>query len=169
MRFENRFVEYLFSVDRLEMYSMLNNDNITDFLDFYNKPVILYDDDGQAIMAELRSTLYQFDHGSCRKMPCSKIVPDRIGIINYTPVDLVWCDITSDAHWWGTATLWCEPDSIRYIDDFDLELETLDMIYSFRLHLYQEGFLKCSQTWERKEPIYHERIIIPGKSTECSL
>ena len=164
MKTNNRFADYLINDNRAELYSMLDSDNTSAFLDFFYKPVTIADEDGQTMVADISSTHYKWEHGAYIEMPCSRINNPNEGIPEgiYSPADLVYSDMISDRQLYAEQFCWCLPNTLRTIGDFQIRLETQYYVYSFKLRLFGDGFVKYSHSWEMNGIITTERIYSPS-------
>ena len=155
----NRFDDYLINDYRAGLFSMWDEVNLWDFMDLYFGRLILFSDDGQGELPRIWSTLYYFDEEKYMEMPCSLIEgyeQYHNGI--FTPGDLVWNDISSDAFIYGKRNGWCLPRTFDIMDDIDIILKTRNMSLSFRLRMVDDGFIKFYQKWEWDDSFIDERL-----------
>lgn len=162
MEANNRFANYLINDHCLQLYSMRDESNLWDFINLFLGRLLLFSENGQGELPIICSTLYYSTKGKYIELPCSLIRGReryRKGI--YTPGDLVWNDLFSDALFFKRGNSWCLPQTFDVMHDIDIVLKTVNVTLSFRLRMVDDGFVKFSQKWEWNVSLVDEGLYYP--------
>ena len=145
----NLFADYLLSDNRKPVFSMLDDENLDAFLDFFSEPTMIWDGNEQGSVALIDAPIYRRDP---KTFHMERIGLGRIPVGNssefFSPKDLILYDFGLDGFYYPEHG-WCLPHTIDLLQDMRIVIQTEDYIFDEELRANRDGFTKQSFRWEK--------------------